>query len=290
MGTEQKQPLIKKKAVRIGAGAVLAFVTAVCLTVSGLCFVLLGTFSEGHMHASLNRVNYSESIVPYLEEELNELTIPSRLPEHYFTGKTDTGVLKTILDGSVHAHYAGEKFKPDTAALEAELSAGFLAYAESEQIKVSEEALSSLTALCVNQYIKCASPTAFSYLVSYAQKLIPYLRIAAIVCLVAAFGLGFYLLKIRMRLLFCCAAGGAGWMLFSVPLLLLLFRVVDGLGLSPEPVRLFAADYLRQPLIVLTVIGGILIAVAVVLAIVFTRAEGRKRPEPAPEKTSPENS
>lgn len=288
MGTERKKPTRKARIVRTAAGAVLGFVAAVCLAISVLCFTLLWTASESHMHASLKNVNYPEAIVPYLEEELNELAIPSGLPDHFFTGKTDVSVLASILDGSVRANYAGESFSPDTTALAAELREAFWAYAESEGITASEEAVDSLTQLCVNQYIRTGSPTAFAYLAGYAQKISPYVRIAAIVCLAAAAGLTVYLLRIRMRLMVFCAAGGAGAMLFTVPLILLLTGALDRLGLSPEPVRLFAVDYLSNPLIVLSVAGGILMLAAVVLTVLFARRPERERRAPAEEDAGPE--
>lgn len=285
MGNERKQPARKGRIVRTVAGSVLGFVAAVCLTVSVLCFTLLWTASESHMHTSLKNVNYPEAIVPYLEEELNELAIPSGLPDHFFTGKTDVTVLESILNGSVRANYAGESFSPDTSALAAELREMFWAYAESEGITASEEAVDSLTVLCVNQYIRTGSPTAFAYLAGYAQKITPYVRIAAIVSLVAAAGLIVYLLRIRMRLMVFCAAGGAGAMLFTLPLILLLTGAIGSLGLSPEPVRLFAVDYLSKPLIVLTVAGGILLLAAVALTVLFARRPERVKPAPADEET-----
>ncbi len=288
MGTERKQPTRKSRIIRTAAGAVLGFVAAVCLAVSVLCFTLLWTASESHMHASLKNVNYPEAIVPYLEEELNELAIPSGLPDHFFTGKTDVPVLASILDGSIRANYAGERFSPDTTALAAELREAFWAYAESEGITASEEAVESLTQLCVNQYIRTGSPTAFAYLAGYAQKICPYVRIAAIVCLAVAAGLIVYLLRIRMRLMVFCGVGGAGTMLLAAPLVLLLTGALNKLGLSPEPVRLFASDYLSKPLIILSVAGGILMLAAVALTILFARRPECCRSAPAAEDAGPE--
>ena len=263
----------RNRILRTCAGILLAFVASVFLTLSAVSCTLLCVLSEGSMRASLDRVSYAEKVIPNLEDQLDELANPSGLPDGFFAGKTDLSDVKDLLDQSIRSRYAGEAFKPDTASLEQKLSETFYAYAEANGIKASEEAVNTLVQLCVNKYVGNASPTAFSYLISYALKLTPYLWIAFGAGLLVSTVILCYLIRIRMIAYVCFAAGGAGLMLFLAPFVLLVGSFVKRLNVSPEAVRLFLSDYLNRPLTVLLICGAVLIAASVVLAFWAARAK-----------------
>lgn len=271
--------------VRAAAGIVIAFVACVMLCIFVLSCVLACALSENGILTVLKDTSYAERIVPYLEEELNELANPSGLPERYFTGKTDSGLLEAIAEASVSANYRGESFRADTAALKEELTAGFYAYAEEKGIEASGEAVDYLATQCANEYVKFGSPRIITYLSVYAGKLSRYLYIAIAVSFVIGGLLLFYLFKAGMVPYARFAFGGAGLLMTAAPLTVLIGQFAQKLNISPEPFRVFVATFIERPVTAVAVIGGILLLLAVLLVFL----PSRRITKPAPEHTDTES-
>ena len=282
-------PAKSNKWLRAAAGGAVSFAAAMFLCLLAISCVLLWTMTPGRILSTLEETGYVDGIVPYLEAELNELANPSGLPDGFFTGKTDKAVLQNILESSVKTNFEGEAFHADTAGLKAELRQSFLDYAEQAGVRASDEAVDSLVTHCENEYVRFGSPRVFSYLATYAGKVVVYVRIVAALSLVASMFLFFFLFRSKKLIPFGrFAVGGGGMMLFAAPLVLLAGGFLRGLGIAPEPVNRFVVLYLERPLVALTITGAVLVLLAVALVFLLRGRPSRAKEEPGRDGGAPE--
>lgn len=248
-------------------------VTAVLIFLTALCAAAGYITTKKYLFSALNRVNYAEDSVKVIEESLNYLTVPSGLPDSFFTGKIYSADVGKITEDCIEKNYDGLAFTPDTADLKSKFNGYFTEYAASgnvaSDIDVKSEAVDSLAEICVQQCVSVSANQIIKYLSLYSGKVNKYAVIAAAVfALLSAVGITL-LIKIGRgvfgNLYLFFAVCSSGIMSALLPIIMLAGKFVNKIDITPYTVSNLLTAYTNGALYILTAVGLILIAAAALI-------------------------
>lgn len=270
---------MKKECLRTVLGSIAALITAIFIFLCGTVVTVATVTSEGYIVTTVKKIGYIKNSVPELEATLNTLTVPSGLPNSFFTGKINEAELQKINEKCISQNYKAASFDYDFSALKAELINYFKEYASSPESAVSsavsEEALSSLADICIESYKTTASGKIFKYLSLYSGKLHRFAVLGAIgLLLISIIGV-LFLSKLGGKFIksnyiyFALCAGGI--MSAAIPAFILITGAVRKLGITPKPVLDFITGFANGALYMMIAYGAVLIILSVVFRFLITR-------------------
>lgn len=237
---------------------VTAFLTALFLFAAGVCLTAACITDTWYLPHMVDVSGFAEKDVPLLEEDLNAIAIPSGLGETFFTGKVQADDLRPLTAARIAAGRRSGAFAPDTAALHDKWAAAFREYADSVSLPATDEAINSLADLCVEEYKKHAAPEMLGLLAEYSARFSRYVLIGGAGLLLVALLLLLFQLRFRNAFYPAVSLGAGGLMLLGIPLVLLLGRYVERIGISSAAMRGLIAAYVNGTLRICIAAGAVL--------------------------------
>ncbi|MBQ0084419.1 MAG: hypothetical protein KBS52_06630 [Clostridiales bacterium] len=159
---------MKKKVLKNIFGSFFAFVTALFLLAAAVFAAGYITTTEQHIYYCTDKSRYCENSAKLIENDLNDITVPSGLPEGFFTGKGDTAELEKINRDCIAKNYSGKEFTADTAKIEADLVKYFTDFASQNELQMGDEidteAIADLAKTCSESYTDFGANLVFEYL------------------------------------------------------------------------------------------------------------------------------
>lgn len=260
--------------------AIVSFILAslICL---GLFFTalladLLVFSKPSFILSCAEKSNYTEYAVSQITEELNDLAVPSGLPEDFFTGKIDKDAFaklfysctENLASGNKDYSLSVDEFKTDVYNRVAEYSKNevgdFSSEVEKDIERFSEE--------CSNIYLSYINPSLTSYLFELLNTANKYVIIALIVAVVFTLAVGVFLFKVNKIgsfLKYCFTSLlGAALTLGVIPAYLVITKEISKISISSK--SLFAiTTTLAEQFLWLMIISAIIFTIIAIIVIII---------------------
>ena len=250
----------------------------ICLGLFGaaICADLLWVSNPKFAISALEESNYSNYAVEQLTEELNDLSVPSGLPEDFFTGKIDSqefhNLFLTVAENTVTANTS---YKLDLKAFNTQVLNMVVDYSKNEVGDYSENVDKDIVRFaneCENVYLSYINPSLLSYVLTLLNSSRKYVNIALVISAAFILICGVVLFKLNRIggfIKYCFTAfGGATLAVGVLPAYLLATNEVARISISSKSLYAATTTFVQQCLWVLLVSAIILAAVAFILLII----------------------
>ena len=216
----------------------------VCLGVFGtvICIDLLVISNPSFVIRSAEKSNYTEVAAEQLTEELNYLSVPSGLPEDFFTGKIDKSEFNDLFfEVTKNTISANKSYKLDLKDFNLQILNSVTEYSKNESGDYNKEVEKDIVLFaneCENIYLSYVNPSIVSYALTLLVSVRKYSVLALIISVVFTFISGFVLFKMNRVSKFtnyCIAAlGGAALTAGIIPFILILTNEISRISISLE--------------------------------------------------------
>lgn len=264
--------LFTKEKLRVLLSLVLSFV--LCLCIFFISFVSISFLATGKdfVTSSAKRSHYTEIAHSELIGELNDLAVPSGLPNNYFDDKLNLdefeGLFYTCLANTVNGN---KNFSLDYKNVEESILKNVTDFSINETGEITDNNQVSLQIFaneCVKIYSTFVNPPLTNYLFSLFSPIRHYLLIAIAVLLVLGLTAGYTLFKINVVSPFkkyCFASfAGASLTLGIIPAILIATNEVSKLAITSKSLHAIITCFISDFL-------WLMVMLAIFLAIVSIR-------------------
>lgn len=257
--------------------AIISFILSVLICL-GLFFTatladILIFSSPSFIRTCAEKSNYTEFAVSQLTDELNDLAMPSGLPDDFFTDKINkkdfVSIFFTCLDnltsGNKEYKLSVDKFKTEVYNLVSDYSKNevgdFSSEVEKDIERFSEE--------CSNIYLSYINPSLTSYLFELLTSARTYLILALVFSVVFTLGVGAFLFKVNNNgafIKYCFASlCGASLTLGVIPAYILFADEISKVSISSKSLYAITTTLAEAFLWVLIISAIILFVFSLVL-------------------------
>lgn len=225
-----------------------------------------------------------------MKQDLNDLAIPSGLPQNFFDEKlTDKDLLEfeERLFSKVSSSISQKEYAARTEAIKLKFKSLIEDYAKEVLVSgdsVSDEAISVFVNECSTTYLQYLSPSLFQLTLKYFAPILKIIKIISIVTfflLLAVFIFLFKLSSIKKMCFYCFSSFMAsGLILGIIPSYLLITKSMSKINISLASLYNFVSSYLSSCLTVFVITSGILILLSIMFLILeFIPFNAKKQPE-----------
>ncbi|MDR1605994.1 MAG: hypothetical protein LBS41_02650 [Streptococcaceae bacterium] len=259
---------------------ILAFVSSVflCLFILLLSFRLT-LFSEGHMKAVEQKTGFTKALTAEIETDISHYSLGSNVPKDVLEGVVTYDMVKKDVDNYNHTIYTpGLTFKiSGQKPLETSIRTKITDYAKSKNQPVDDEAIRKLAQSDGVLYQKTV---ALPLLVDFGQRIFnyqPFLNITIVIALIAFLlvaGILYWSVRGYVHRLFrfsSFAMIAAGLMAIILPAFLLIRADYDRVAINSQAIYNFVTAYIASFLWMFVTIGGIMVVIGIVLAVLSER-------------------
>ena len=259
----------------------------VCLGVFGtvICIDLLVISNPSFVIRSAEKSNYTEVAAEQLTEELNYLSVPSGLPEDFFTGKIDKLQFNDLFfEVTKNTISANKSYKLDLKDFNSQVLNSVTEYSKNESGDYNEEVEKDIALFaneCENIYLSYVNPSIVSYVLTLLVSVRKYSVLALIISVVFTFISGFVLFKMNRVSKFtnyCIASlGGAALTAGIIPFILILTNEISRISISSKSLYVIITTFATGALWVLLASAAVLAVTSLVIAAykIFTLIFGK---------------
>lgn len=233
---------LTKDRLRFVISIVLSFIVCLGLFVTVLCADLLFFFNEKSILSVAKKSNYTDFAIVQLTEDLNDLAIPSGLPEDFFTGKINKAEFEELFYSSIENLASGNKdYKLSVDEFKREINELVTNYSKNDVGDFSsdvERDIENFSNECGNIYLSYVNPSLTSYLLGISAPLRKYLAIGTCAALFFTLVVAFIVFKLNYTgkfIKFCFGIfGGAALCVGAVPLYLIATNEISRIAITSK--------------------------------------------------------
>ena len=244
-------------------------VFTVALTAGALYFV-----KEGTLVKHIEKSNYTTLAITDMTDELNELAIPSGLPENFFDDKVDSNAFNKLFYSSLKNVLAkNETFSLSIEDFKKEIAISVTEYTKSEVETITSETerdIADFSEECGNIYLSYINPSLLSYVLNILGSVGKYAVWANAISVVFALICVFVLFKLNTTksfLMYLFASFmGAALTAGVIPGFLLITNELSRIGITSKSLFAVVTGLGNGFLTTLVVAAAVLAAIALVFA------------------------
>lgn len=262
-----------KERLRLIISIVLSFLICLGLFFTAVLADILVFSSPSFIVNSAKKSNYPDFAVKQITEELNDLAIPSGLPEDFFTGKIDKKAFSKIFYSCTENLASGNKdYKLNVEDFKTEIYTLVADYSKNEAGDFSSEVendIKNFSTECANIYLSYVNPSLTSYVLELFSSAKNYIVIALAVSVVFTLIVGVVLFKLNhvKRFIKYCYASvmGSALTIGVIPSYLLITNEISRISISSKSLFVLVTTLAEQFLWVMVVSAVILVLVAIAM-------------------------
>lgn len=265
-----------KERLRTIVCVVLSFFICLGVFAITICADLLVVSSPNFAVSAAQKSNYSKYAVNQLTEELNDLAIPSGLPENFFTGKIDEDEFNTlfftVLENTIRAN---KDYKLSLEDFNTQVLNMVTEYSKNEVGDFSENVEKDIVRFaneCENIYLSYINPSLLSYSLTVLNSSRKYVNIALVLSAVFVLIIGIVLFRLNYVssfIKYCFTIfGGAALAAGVIPAYLLATNEISRISISSKSLYAVVTTYAQQILWVILISAIILASVAFILLLI----------------------
>lgn len=261
-----------KERLRFIVSFILSLLICLGLFFTAVCADLLIFSHPSFVVYCGEKSNYCEYAALQLENELNELAIPSGLPENFFTGKIDKNSFsKAFYECLKNQALDNKNYTLNVDEFKNEVHTRVTDYSKNEggeltsQVQKDIELFSQESS---NIYLSYVNPSLISYLLEVLVSIKKYLLIALVISVVFTLAIGIFLFRLNRKEAFfkyCfCASCGAALTLGVIPSYLIATNEIAKISISSKSLYAITTTLTEQLLWVMIISAGVLLFVSLV--------------------------
>lgn len=269
---------------------ILSFIQSLFLVLLAACIGLFVVLSPSFTVNMIKETNYVNLAFDEMKKDLNDLAIPSGLPQNFFSETfTEKDLLefeeRLVLKAS--SSISQKEYNIDTNQIKLKFKTLIKDYAKEVlglSESVSDEAISVFVNECTTTYLQFLSPSIFNLAFKYFKPIVKIIRVISIVTFLLLVAVFIFLFKLcdRKKLYFYSFSSFAasGLILGLIPSYLLITKSMSKINISLASLYNFVSSYLSTALTVFLITSGILILISFVFLILeFVPFPIKKQPE-----------
>ncbi|MBQ5910624.1 MAG: hypothetical protein IIW94_01275 [Clostridia bacterium] len=263
-----------KERIRAIISFVFAFFVSLGLFGAAISAGALYFIKDSTITACIKNSNYTALATECLTEELNELAIPSGLPEDFFDGKIDQKEFENIFYNSLkNVLSKNSEYTINLDGFKNSVATAVNEYVKDTTDDITEDIKNDITSFsdaCGNIYLSYVNPSLLSYILNLLTKAYKYIIAVNAVCAVLALACGFALFRMNSTSRFIKyafgAVSGAALSVGVIPGYLLITNEVSKIGITLKSLHAVISALANNFLIISVVIALILATFALILA------------------------
>ena len=268
--------LFSKEILRFIISFILASLVCLGLFLTAILSDVLIFSKPSFILSCAEKSNYTEYAVPQITEELNELAIPSGLPEDFFTGKIDKAAFSKLYYSCTENLAAGNKdYKLDVDAFKSDVYNRVAEYSKNEGGELTSEVEKDIELFsqeCSKIYLSYVNPSLTSYLFDLLNTVDKYLLTALIITTIFTISVGIFLFKVNRISSFLkfsfASLLGAALTLGVIPAYLIITKEISKISISSKSLFAITTTFAEQFLWLMIISAVILAIVAIILLII----------------------
>ncbi len=264
--------LLSKDRARTAISVIFAFILSLCLffiTLGGGC--IYAVRSEFVLD-SFDRSGYAEAATEELTDKLNDLAIPSGLPDDFFSGRFKAEDIKEQMLTCCKNILEGKENAPDISTVQAEILNWVITYSTDTAGELSSETKADLALFsqeCANIYLRFINHPTFNMVLPLFASVMKYAAIAVIAGIVLAAVCLVLIIKMNSAhttRMYCFAAALGGALTCGViPCILICRDELSKIGLTSPSLHALVTGYGYDFLPALIWAAGITASVGIVI-------------------------
>ncbi len=224
------------------------------------------------IRACAEKSNYTEFAVSQITEELNDLAIPSGLPDDFFTDKIDENDFAKLFYSCLDNLASGNKdYKLSVEEFKGEVYKRVTDYSKNEAGDFSSEVekdIERFSKECSNIYLSYVNPSLTSYLFELLTSAKTYIVLALIISVVFTLGVGGFLFKINNKSVFFkyCFASlcGASLTLGVIPSCLIITNEISRISISSKSLYAITTTLAEQFLWIMIITAIVIFIISLI--------------------------
>lgn len=245
-------------------------------------FVCLGLFftavlvdilifsSPSFISNSAKKSDYTQFAVVQITEELNDLAIPSGLPEDFFTDKINKNSFSKLFYNCLNNQAEGNKdYTLNVDEFKNEVHTRVTDYSKNEGGELTSEVEKDIELFsqeCSKIYLSYVNPSLISYLLEVLVSVKKYLIIALAISIAFTLAIGMFLFKLNHKGAFFkylfCACSGASLTLGVIPICLIATNEIAKISISSKSLYAITTTMAEQLLWVMIISAAVLLFVS----------------------------
>lgn len=261
-----------KERLRLIVSFILSLLICLGLLFTAVCADLLIFSNPSFILCSAEKSNYCEYAALQVEYELNELAIPSGLPETFFTDKIDKKSFSNLFYDCIKNQAKGNKdYILNVDEFKNEILSCVTEYSKNEGGELTSEVekdIEFFSQECSKIYLSYINPSLISYLLEVLVSAKKYLIIALAISIAFTLAIGIFLFKLNHKGAFFkylfCACSGASLTLGVVPVYLIVKKEIAKISISSKSLYAIITTMAEQLLWVMIISAAVLLFVSLI--------------------------
>lgn len=242
----------------------VSFLTAFLIFVFGAALTGAVATSEAYIKTAIKNSEYTKKVSIEIADKMQDIAIPSGLPQDFFDDKIKTDYINTTIDKCVSAATKGEEYAYNNEEIVELVYNDILEYAKEKNIDINEESKGMLleTASLSAEFYSNYTYKLFYKILGFINNVSKLLFIAAGVLFVIIVAICMVLLK-KEELSFALMGGGV---MLLVATVLMLSSSLFKLSISSAAVVGFINTFLGGVATIIGILGAIFVVLGIVSA------------------------
>ena len=267
--------IFSKENLTRAVAAVLAFILCIGLFLTAISASLMIAARKDFATYSAKNSNYTRLAVDEMREKLNNLAIPSGLPENFFDSRIDYARFdKTFFAAFAKVIDRKTDYSIDVTGFAKEISTDVTDYSIENLGELSSDAVEAIDAFateCATIYLTYVNPSLVNYVYSLLGTVFKYAAFANIGSIILSFVAGFLLSRLgnsgTLKKYYFASGVGAALTCGVIPALLLITGEVSRLAIISPSLHALLTGFATDVLWVMVVASGILLLTSTVLLV-----------------------
>ena len=265
-----------KDRLRLILSVILSFLVCMGMFFTAVCADFLIFSNPKVIINATKSSNYTDIAVSQITEELNDLAIPSGLPEDFFTGKINAQdfeklfypITENLIAGNKNLKVSVDEFKDYISTLVTDYSKNDVGDFSSEVARDIEDFSNE----CANKYLSYLNPSLSSYVFDLLVSAKRYVTIATaifslftLVCLAVVFKMN----SIERFVKYCIVSvTGAALSVGVIPAYLIATDEISKISISSSSLYALITTFIEQFLWIIIISASVLIGLSLILIII----------------------
>ena len=265
--------IFSKENLRRVVAVVIAFVLCIGLFLTAISACILIATKKDFAVSSAKNSNYTKLAVEEMTDKLNDLAIPSGLPEDFFNNRIDYERFDTLFfTAFVKIIDKDTDYSINVDDFAKEISTAVTEYSIANMGELSSEAVESIDAFateCATVYLTFANPPLVNYVYSLLKTVFKYTLAVNIASVTLTALAGFLLSRLgnagSLKKYYFSSGVGAALTCGVIPVILLITGEVSRLAITSPSLHALLTCFATDVLGVMVAASGILLTASAVL-------------------------